>query len=101
MLLAKYKNSFGEMVDKLYTFDTDFFRDTFSPDIEILTIIFFEISGKTYKERKNNLQFLAISFSNQSWEGLYYSDLQDITEWFGMNAKKYGLTKEFKENGII
>ena len=101
MLLAKYKNAFGDMASRLYTFRPDFYEDIFCPDCEILAVIDFKLSGKTYQERKASLEALAISFSNQSWEGLCWSDLADITDYFSMKAKRYGLTEEFKENGII
>ena len=58
--------------------------------------------AKTYQERKNKAreeaktwQF-AISERNDSHE-----EIGNVGEYFIKLAKRYGLTKEFKENGII
>lgn len=75
-------------------------EDTFSGvyNIEILD---FKISGETYKEKKESLKDLAINwqdnFSPLSWN---YSELAKIGNYFYKNGKRYGLLKEFKENGI-
>jgi hypothetical protein len=61
----------------------------------------FKISGKTYNERKNNLEELAkdwqYNFCSLDWS---YGELYTIQNWFYENAKRYGLVKVFHENGI-
>ena len=58
--------------------------------------------AKTYQERKNKAREEAIEwqrdFENHNY---YWSELADWGEYFTKLAKRYGLTKEFKENGII
>ena len=58
--------------------------------------------AKTYQELKNKAREeakawqLAISGRNDSYEEFFEAQLE-----FVKLAKRYGLTKEFKENGII
>ena len=58
-------------------------------------------SKERYKANKEILRQMAINYllepqKNQSWE-----DVARITEYFYTMGKKYGLVKEFRENGII
>ena len=76
-------------------------KDTFSPTCENITTLDFKISGKTYQERKNNLEQLAITYL---YDFVYLdwscSELTEITDYFYKNAKRYGLLRTFHENGI-
>lgn len=78
-----------------------FQKDTFSPLTKDIAILKFKLKGKTYQERKEAAQDLAITwqheFSDLSWS---YSELAEILGYFEKIAKKYGLMKEFKENCI-
>jgi hypothetical protein len=76
---------------------------TFCPDSEILFAINLEKGGKgrTYKEKKNFLRDQAIAYQS-CYE--YIDDLLAIVEisnYFEHWGRKYGLLREFKENGII
>ena len=57
----------------------------------------------TYKEKKEEIRQQAIDFQNSFADGqVYYtSELIDRTSYFETQGKRYGLLKEFKENGII
>lgn len=97
MLLGKIK----EKQASLY-FDWDlWFSDTFSPDTEIITQILFKITGKTYQEKKENLRNLAIEYQTSDTSGLSWGEIADIENFFTINAKRFGLIKEFTENCII
>ena len=76
-------------------------KDTFSPTCENIEILDFKIGGKTYEERKNNLEELAkewqLRFSSLSWS---YGELAEIGNYFYNNGKRYGLLRVFKENAI-
>ena len=68
----------------------------------ILLYIPFKVSGKTYQERKADLQDKAITWSNDlnlypNWS---YGELADIQDFFENNARQYGLLQEFRENAI-
>lgn len=60
------------------------------------------VCGKSYEERQNDLQNKAIEWSFASGAACWsYGELADIQEFFERNGKKYGLLREFRENGII
>ena len=58
---------------------------------------------KSYQERKEEARNAAIEYQNTYTEGKIYflSELAEIGAKFERLAKRYGLIKEFKENGII
>ena len=74
---------------------------TWSPTCENIETLDFTIKGKTYKEKKGCLQDIAIEWSNHfsqySWS---YGELAEIQDYFYENGKRYGLLREFKENGV-
>lgn len=78
------------------------YEDTFSPKTKIIGTLDFKIKGKNYNERKNNAIELAkdyqCDFGQYNWS---YSELATIYNFFENVGKRYGLLKEFKENGII
>lgn len=56
----------------------------------------------TYKEKKAKIREEAIQWQIQSAERDYsYSELASVQNYFEKQGKKYGLTREFRENGII
>ena len=101
MFLARYKTEGKEQIN-LYMYHgyNDFIRETFSPDTEIITLLDFTIHGKTYQERKDSLQDIAIAYSHTDCSGLSWLDMHFITEYFSMNGRRYGLMQEFTENAI-
>lgn len=55
-----------------------------------------------YEIKKAEARQLAIDFQNEFYKKkFYYSELAESTENFYKLGKRYGLVKEFKENGII
>ena len=56
----------------------------------------------TYSEKKEKLREEAMTwqhdFSNHNYS---YGELAEIQAYFEKEGKKYGLIKEFKENGIL
>lgn len=85
-----------------YDYDT-YFRDKFSPACEgIVLIDLSRAKGKTYKERKEYIQELAIEYSNSMSEiyPISWGQLADIQEFFERYGKRYGLLREFRENAI-
>ena len=73
----------------------------FSPFYDDKYVIPFRVSGKTYQAKKEDLRQQAIDYSNiQSVLNLYGSEVAEISAFFEKNGKRYGLLKEFRENGI-
>ena len=57
---------------------------------------------KTYQERKAEARQAAIDWQMDSTEQNYsYGELYEFRTHFEQLAKRYGLLKEFRENGII
>ena len=56
----------------------------------------------TYQENKDIARQKAIDWQNEiAKKDVFCSELVEQAEYFQKIAKRYGLTKEFKENGII
>jgi hypothetical protein len=53
-------------------------------------------------ETKEEARQFAVDYQNwASEENMYYSDLLVWSEYFDKIGRKFGLLREFKENGII
>lgn len=72
-------------------------------NIKLICFIPLEVKGKTYAERKADLQNKAIEWSNNNGLGgdWHFSNIIEIENFFEEQGKKYGLIKEFRENWII
>lgn len=88
--------------EKMYTFYSwqELHSATFSPFIDRLFITDFKVKGKTYAERKEFVRQLAIDYSNNQACGLSWNEVAMVSDMFYKLGKRYGLLKEFKENGI-
>lgn len=100
MFYAKYRDINGEEVAKLYDLPEEYYADTFSPEVEPLTVIDFAVKGKNYRERQSSVQETAIDFQIADEGGLSMEELGRIINWFHEQGKRYGLLKEFQENAI-
>lgn len=78
-----------------------YFDDVFSPSVETVEIIPLSIKGKTYTAKKEFFRDLAIKYSNADLGGISYGETAIITGFFEKNARRFGLTRELKENCII
>ena len=97
-----YKDTDGKIKNNIYYNFEAWCNDTFSPAIEIIKSIPLKVYGYSYKEKKEDLRQKAIeyqdTFNYVSWS---YEELTEIGEYFYKNGKRYGLLREFKENGIL
>ena len=90
-----------ETTAKLYYKSEPWFNDIFAPIYDYIYTIELKVSGKTYSERKNDLQEKAIEYSHiMDYLDISIFDLLDISNFFEKNGKRYGLLSEFKENAI-
>lgn len=100
MFYAKYAIN-GEEKCELYFDWGKFHSDTFSPETEVICLIDFTVHGKDYQSRKASVESTGIDWSNSGdTTGLFYSDLALIGDWFYRNGKRYGLLRDFVENGL-
>ena len=71
-------------------------------NLKLICFIPLEVKGKTYAKRKNDLRDKAIEWSYgaglSNWS---YGELEEIQMFFEEQGKRYGLIREFRENGII
>lgn len=62
-----------------------------------------EIAMTTYETKKQEARDEAVLYYSAKFQQqqLYMSELADIAAYFAKLGKRYGLLKEFRENGII
>jgi len=79
-----------------------YFKDTFCPDTRIIFTLDMSVSGRTYAERKANLESKAIDYSNNMSEiyPISWGEIAEIQDFFATNGKRYGLLTDFHENCI-
>lgn len=56
-----------------------------------------------YEKNKEKLRQKAVEYQSSFTEGkaYFYSEVATMQDYFYKNGKKYGLLREFRENGII
>lgn len=87
---------------EIYADYDEMHRETFSPEYFINRVIDTNrLPGKSYADKKALLRDQAIDYSLQNNFVMYGSDLVEIGAYFEKYGKRYGLIKEFRENGII
>ncbi len=72
-------------------------------DDNIILYLPLKVSGRTYTERQSDLHDKAVEWSNTlgAYPAWSYGELGDIQSFFEQAGRRYGLIKEFRENGII
>ena len=53
-----------------------------------------------YRKMQEKIRNEAIEWQNSCQEDLSYAELAEIGDYFYKYGKRYGLLKEFRENGI-
>lgn len=64
-------------------------------------VVFGNLKGKTYAEKKQEVRDKAIEFQRIDEGGLSYGEYAMIAEYFETYGKRYGLMREFKNEGIL
>lgn len=102
MLYAMLEKN-GKTFARTYNSYSMYYNDTFNPEIDVLALIDTDRppAGKNYHDKRNTLQGYAITFQATGTKGLPYWDLYRIGNYFEYYGKRYGLLKEFRDNGII
>ena len=97
-MIALYISKDEQVRGVAYSYD-ELYRETFSP-IEWNVLILDTVKGKTYAEKKAHVRDKAIDYS-YLWDAVRTMyDIMNVEEWFYRYGKRYGLLKEFHENGI-
>ena len=63
-------------------------------------VILGKLTGTTYNEKKEEVRSKAIDLQRIDEGGLSYGEYAMIAEYFETYGKRYGLLREFRENGI-
>lgn len=77
---------------------------TWNPTVEFSDIdfvVFGNLKGKTYAEKREEVRDKAINLQRIDDGGLTYDDYMMIADYLMTYGKRYGLLREFKENGIL
>lgn len=79
----------------------DLYRETFTPE-GWNTVILDKLQGG-YADKRETLRQKAIAAQQAiaSLDYIGYNELIEIEQYFTKYGKRYGLLKEFRENGII
>lgn len=67
---------------------------------EVRDIVRFIVSGENYQTRKECVRNLALDWQAADQGGISWGELFEVQDFFRRNGKKYGLLREFQENGI-
>lgn len=100
--LAVYEDADKNRDCGIYYSYEAYFKDTFCPDTRIIFTLDMSVSGRTYAERKADLESKAIDYSNFMGEiyPISYGEIAEIADFFETNGKRYGLLTDFRENCI-
>lgn len=89
------------LIDTAADFDI-YYSASFNPDCTVTRFNFDLPSGGSYAERKAKAEQIAIDWSYAVGDtALSYGEHAAIDEFFERIGRKYGLLREFRENGII
>lgn len=101
-VIARFRRGLSEHTKIFVTWES-VNRELFSPETELIEAVALEPpKGKTYQERKRDLQEKAVSFSHLvPGMVLTYGEISYMQDYFEKYGRIYGFLKEFRENGII
>ena len=102
MVYAVWQNEDGTYDGGVYQNWSAYFADTFSPQIEEVALISDKaVLTGSYQDKKNYIRSQAVEYSlSSSLIPLSYMELMIIEDYFYKMGKRFGLLREFRENGI-
>lgn len=100
MVYIKYEEN-GKPTGTLYhgTY-ADALKWVFSHGLRGAQMIVFRLKGYDYRSYQRSLRTLAINFQMLDEGGLSYGEIAEIQDFFRTYGKRYGLLRDFRENGI-
>ena len=101
MFYAAFEDVFGKLHSTLYyKNEYPFYFSQTGPGTIHYSFIPFKLHGQTYAARKESARELAARFQAENRPGLSWAEVAEITAYFEKVGKRYGLLREFQENGI-
>jgi hypothetical protein len=80
-----------------------FIKETFNPLVEVTSqLICLNPIGKSYQDRKEQVREIVYQAMDvNEYPGLSYGEYAELNNIFSRLAKRYGLIREFKSEGLI
>lgn len=101
MIYIKHKMEDGRPTGLLYYGDySEACSFAFAQGWNDAQMIVFRLEGHDYRSYQSDLRHIATDFQMLDEGGLSYGELADIQGFFERYGRKYGLLREFRENGI-
>ena len=102
LLIGIFEDTNKKIQGNIYHDWDTWHKDIFSPATKIISVFELKVFGKSYQEKKSDLRNRAICYQDTynyvTWS---YGEIAEISAFFYKNGKRYGLLREFKENGIL
>ena len=104
MVYAVWKRYDGEYDGGVFDGWNEYFSDTWNPqtaETDIALISDHAYMGRTYEDKKNYIRQKAIEYQySASLISLSYMELMIMGNYFEKIGRRFGLLREFRENGI-
>lgn len=98
MIMSSYNNT----TNMYYSLES-YNAATFNPEVkEKVAVVFFTLRGtKTYEEKKERVRDIVQDSQFIDIGGLSWAEYADLSYWIETYGKRYGLLREFKNEGIL
>lgn len=102
MVYAVWQNEDGTYGGGVYMCWNDYYTDTFNPQTNDVALISdTAVLTGSYQDKKNYIRSNAIDYQlSASLIPLSYMELMIMEDYFYKMGKRFGLLREFRENGI-
>lgn len=100
MFYIHYIDTNGDEHSDLMDDCRELYSNAYDPNVEIFSMINFTVRGKDYASRQASLCDIARRFQYECAPGLSMLEMSLICDWFYKYGKRYGLLRDFIENGI-
>lgn len=87
------KNAICDSVDEVNEYESDY-------NCKLSEAYPLIVRGRTWEEKREDLRRLAIDISHAQYGGLSWGEEALLGDFFEKNGRRYGLLREFRENGI-
>ena len=99
MFYASYKTNDGEITGHLFDSYADYLEELGMATP--VAIVDFKAKGTTYAQKKDSVRQVAVEFQHSECGGMYMSEYAHVSKWFRIMGKRYGLSEEFENEGVI
>lgn len=101
MFYASYADKDGKITGHLFDNYLEYLESVDVGDSLPIAIIDFKTKGNTYAEKKDSVRRVAIEYQHAECGGMFMSEYAKVGAWFRLMGKRYGLSEEFENEGVI